>query len=101
MIFSTLTRRTSIRRFSEKWLRKAELLATVRRQKIARHGRRCQILSPVCTRWEGGLHHLKKRSQGGADTDANTMLSCCACNRFIERNPAWALEHGFTQRRSP
>lgn len=98
MIFSTANRYTPIRRFSEKWRKKQDLLAQVRREKVQKLGRTCQIQSPVCTKYEQGLHHLRKQSQCGGHTHENTVLACRACNRWVERNPAKALELGWVRR---
>src|SRR2546430_1678255 len=98
-LFSTIsTGRTPIARVSQKQRQKIELRARIRKDKVKKLGRGCQIQSPVCRKWEQGLHHLKKKSQGGHDSDANTLLCCRRCNNFIENHPVWAREHGFTRR---
>jgi 5-methylcytosine-specific restriction endonuclease McrA len=49
----------------------------------------------------GGLtvHHLRKRSQGGADTEANLVTLCAGHNVWVEDHPeeAWGL--GLVARR--
>lgn len=53
-----------------------------------------------CTGRATGLHHLRKRSQGGGLTDpANVLASCSYCNGAIEDNPIEAHERGFVIRR--
>ena len=45
-----------------------------------RDGRRCRI----CASWTGVQHHhIKKRSQGGADAPDNVLTVCGVCHRDI------------------
>ncbi len=44
-----------------------------------------------CTRRMQGLHHLRKRSAGGAEMDrANVLRSCNTCNGWVEDHPEQA-----------
>lgn len=44
------------------------------------------------------VHHRKRRSQGGPDTDENFVAVCVECHDDIHRNPAWAYENGWLVR---
>lgn len=42
------------------------------------------------------VHHKKGRI-GSLLTDSRYFLACCMeCHEFIERNPRWAKEHGYS-----
>jgi len=56
----------------------------------------CKIKSPVCTGKASGLHHLQKRSPKNLTKKGNLIPACSACNLFIETDPEWAKENGFT-----
>lgn len=57
---------------------------------------RCKIKSPVCTGKAQGLHHLQKRSPKNLTNPKNQVSACNACNLYIEENPIWARNNGFT-----
>ena len=61
----------------------------------------CEIrFDENCTGRATGLHHLRKRSQGGDLADPeNVLASCSYCNGAIEDNPREAHERGFVIRR--
>lgn len=64
-------------------------------------GSDCELrIRNVCTGQEQGLHHLKKKSQGGEDTAENCKLSCNACNRWVEDHPIQAEAFGLVIRRN-
>lgn len=94
-----MIRTKPIRRRSRKKAASMRTCRNILAEKFGMHGCACQIRSEVCTGLANGLHHLKKKSQGGEDTHENTILACNPCNTYIEDHPAWALAHGFTIRR--
>lgn len=56
---------------------------------------RCELATPDCTGTAQGLHHMKGR---GANLLVRKFLkrACNACNGYVERHPAYALEHGLS-----
>lgn len=63
------------------------------------------LLRAVDGSWRGcggvmsGLHHLAKRSAGGALSDrGNVMRACSPCNGFVEDHPLLAHEAGLVLR---
>lgn len=55
----------------------------------------CAVKSPVCTGFAQGFHHLVGRI-GELLTNRKKKIPCCnPCNRFIEKNDAWARANGF------
>ncbi len=89
-------KRCPIRRVSAKQAKRVSAIAKLRREKVEASGPFCQIYSPDCTNHEQGIHHIKKKSQGGKDTHDNTLLACNRCQTFIEDNPEWAAYMGFS-----
>jgi len=69
-------------------------LAVIRKAKEA-FDNRCAVRSPVCTGLSEGTHHITKRSPNNVLALANIVLSCNACNLFIELNKEWAVSNGF------
>ena len=67
---------------------------------------RCEIHSKLCTTHTQGVHHVIKRSAGGARmpgllaTEQGQVFvpACNRCNGYVEDHPAWARENGFTKR---
>lgn len=52
-----------------------------------------------CTRTADGLHHLRKKSSGGALMDPDNVLrSCNHCNTWVEDHPTLAWEAGLVVR---
>lgn len=52
-----------------------------------------------CTRVATGLHHLRKKSAGGALMDPdNVVRSCNACNTWVEDHPEKAEKAGLVVR---
>jgi hypothetical protein len=52
-----------------------------------------------CRRTATGLHHLRKRSAGGALCDPdNVMRSCDPCNVWVEDHPRLARDLGLVVR---
>lgn len=52
-----------------------------------------------CTLTMQGLHHLQKRSAGGALIDrANVLRSCNPCNSYVENEPILARQAGLVRR---
>lgn len=46
-----------------------------------------------------GVHHRKRRSQGGTNAMANLLGLCSDCHDEIHKNPAWSYELGYLLRR--
>jgi hypothetical protein len=59
---------------------------------------------PVCEVWNCGnksteIHHMRGRV-GSLLIDVNHFLAVCeACHKYIENNPLWAKEHGYSESR--
>jgi 5-methylcytosine-specific restriction endonuclease McrA len=72
----------------------------IRRDVLSRAQGRCEAgIQGVCTIRAEQTHHLRLRSQGGADDGGNLLAVCGACHGHIHRNVAWAVEHGFIWQR--
>lgn len=58
-------------------------------------GEKCRVHSPECAKNATGFHHLSGRI-GELLTNREKKIPCCdACNRYIEKNDAWARANGF------
>ena len=57
----------------------------------------CMVRSPECTGAIEGSHHIVKRSPKNVTNPKNIILSCNACNLFIELNQEWAEKNKFWQ----
>ena len=54
----------------------------------------CKVQSAVCTGMAEGFHHLVGRIAGALTGDKK--IPCCnMCNRYIEKNDAWARANGW------
>lgn len=55
----------------------------------------CELVTPECTGIAQGLHHMKGR---GVHLLTRKFLkrACNACNGYVERHPAYALEKGLS-----
>lgn len=51
-----------------------------------------------CHGWADAPHHIRKQSQGGSDSLANTIPACTPCNGAIEDHPAEARARGLVVR---
>jgi hypothetical protein len=61
----------------------------------------CEIKSPVCTHSYQGIHHKKGKSSKELYCDKEYfMLSCNACNLYIEENSEWAYKNNFKLKRN-
>jgi len=59
----------------------------------------CQAKLFGCTHLSTDLHHIKGRV-GDLLTDENNFLAVCrSCHTFIEENPKFAKEKGFSKSR--
>lgn len=67
--------------------------AFVRGQVTRRSGGRCE--APFCTARAVHMHHIKRRSQGGADTAENIKHLCAGDHRFVHDHPDIARMHGL------
>lgn len=57
----------------------------------------CEVLN--CGNKATEIHHKAGRS-GMLLTDANHFLAVCeACHKYIELNPLWSKEHGYSESR--
>jgi 5-methylcytosine-specific restriction endonuclease McrA len=71
-----------------------------RRDVFSRANHRCEAGIPgICTIRAEQVHHLRLRSQGGADDGGNLLAVCGDCHGYIHRNVAWAVERGFIWQR--
>lgn len=71
---------------------KAELIAEKLKQGITS----CEIKSPVCTQTFEGLHHKKGKSSKELYLDKRYLiLSCNACNSYVEQFNDFAFNNGF------
>ena len=83
-----LTRRTPMRRtrmkaVGTKGRQRMARLADVRPEILARASGRCEV--PWCRRpVRLDLHHVERRSAGGADTSDNLLALCRVCHRATE-----------------
>lgn len=84
-----------IAKYSEK---RAELQKEYRKlvKTMLEENKRCEIKAPGCTKKAEGLHHLQKRSPKNMLDRSNLKRACNHCNLYIETNPAWAEEKGFS-----
>lgn len=92
-------RRTALRVESKRHAREERVLAKVKRQRRELVGDRCEaqpILGPCWGPIEA--HHLRKRSQGGANTIENIKLLCRFHNQWVEDHPAEAERLGLVDR---
>lgn len=50
--------------------------------------------------WYGAstVHHVLRRSQGGANDDTLLLAVCNACHDHIHMHPAWSYRHGMLRR---
>lgn len=57
---------------------------------------RCEaVCCEQCTGQGNQAHHVRRRSQGGADDPSNLLWVCSACHHEIHARPAWARERGL------
>jgi hypothetical protein len=76
---------------------KAELIAEKLKQGIVS----CEIKSPVCKNTVEGLHHIKGKSSKELYLDKNNLLmSCNACNNYLEVQNNFAFNNGFKLHRN-
>lgn len=76
-------------------------LARARQAVIERSGGMCEADIPeVCAGRGVQAHHVRRRSQGGADTPGNLLWLCTPCHQFVHANPAIAVEWGLLENRS-
>lgn len=96
-----LQRHARMRQQSAKQRRKQAEWSAVNRAKVAEIGTGCEVrLAGQCWGRASGGHHIQKRSAGGPHTRANNLRACPACHDFIELNPAWAIENGYSVRKA-
>jgi hypothetical protein len=73
--------------------------AKARRDVQKRAGGRCEAACcEQCTGQGGQAHHVRRRSQGGADDPSNLLWVCGPCHSEIHARPEWAREEGFLAR---
>ena len=88
-------RRKRIPKISDEHRARLKLRAQIRAEKVAKHGRACQLKLPGCTGTEQGLHHLEK-ARSGDDSHENTLLACNHCNLAVEASPELARKLGLS-----
>jgi hypothetical protein len=77
----------------------AGMLAVSPRCEVGPRIRRMVVHYRGCRRQASGLHHLRKRSAGGALCEPDNVMRCCdPCNGWIEDHPRQALELGLVVR---
>lgn len=69
-------------------LRKARNLSYERAEGL------CEARWEGCTRRGEAAHHVRRRSQGGADTPDNLLIVCTHCHGQIHANPELAHSKG-------
>jgi hypothetical protein len=57
--------------------------------------KRCELLTPACTKVAQGLHHMKKRGANYLDRKY-LKRACNACNVYVEQHPQYALDNGLS-----
>lgn len=61
----------------------------------------CEINSPDCTFTYEGMHHIAGKENIKKYLDPNNMLmSCNACNLYVETHPEWAYKHNYKIKRN-
>ena len=96
---SSLRRGSGLRAESTKQAQRRRTLSALRKRAVQNGATQCQIQwEGVCTGQHAGWHHLKKRSAGGDDSEANLVLACNACNQKVEDAPAEARVRGWVHR---
>ena len=55
----------------------------------------CEAKWSCCVGFGAHAHHIKRRSQGGADTADNLLIVCVPCHQAIHANPevAYGIGH--------
>lgn len=77
----------------------AGMMAESTRCEVGLRIRRLVVHYRGCQKRATGLHHLRKRSAGGALCDPDNVVRCCdACNGWIEDHPHDALMIGLVVR---
>jgi hypothetical protein len=71
-------------------------MAAAKAEVRARSRGRCEaMIAPDCVGRGQHLHHVVRRSQGGADDASNLLDLCAADHSLIHANPDWSKRHGF------
>lgn len=68
---------------------------TARRRRLELAAGRCEARAPGCTHGAVHTHHIRRRSQGGADELDNLLAVCASCHDWIHRNPEHARRNGW------
>jgi 5-methylcytosine-specific restriction endonuclease McrA len=72
----------------------------IRRDVLSRANHRCEAGIPgVCTVRAEQCHHLRLRSQGGADDGGNLLAICAPCHEWAHRNVDEAVRRGLIWQR--
>ena len=88
-------KKVPVKKISDKRKRESREYRKIVKEKIGSLGV-CKVVSPECTYIATGLHHLQKRSPANYKDPENLIPCCNPCNLYIEINPVWAKENGFT-----
>jgi len=70
------------------------VLKAARREAYERAEGLCEARWADCTGRGEHAHHMRRRSQGGADTVGNLLICCQRCHGMIHGNPQEAAERG-------
>jgi len=85
--------------FKAEKVRGRDRYAKARRAVYVRSGGRCEpACCEQCTGQGNQAHHVRRRSQGGADDPSNLLWTCEFCHSEIHARPEWARERGFLAR---
>ncbi len=83
-------------RFLSKKRAAQNVLYLKKRRIFMEQNNKCQAKLSRCTYWATDVHHPQGRL-GDLLTDESKFIALCRnCHTFIEENPAFAKEHGFS-----
>lgn len=89
-------RKTALKRTSLKKKRRktSPAMKQARRLALERAEGLCEARWTGCFGVAGHAHHLRRRSQGGADNVDNLLMVCPPCHSAIHANPSLAVKKG-------
>lgn len=93
--------RRGLPKVGKKMKRDQDELEAVRPILMARSGGRCEAgVAKLCTGVGAHAHHIRRRSQSGANDPENLLWVCHFCHDWLHYNPEQARELGFLVRGS-
>lgn len=85
--------------FKSPKVRGRDRYAKARRAVYVRSQGLCEaVCCEQCDGQGGQAHHIRRRSQGGADDASNLLWVCGPCHSEIHAKPEWARERGLLAR---